>query len=189
MGAPVPFEFGRPAPSWIVNLALKSWAPYWINCTIGAVNSSPSWRCLGMATSRPTCEFGFWAKATIATRNGVRKGSHRQVCRKALLMGPSFLSSEHRKTHLLERHRREAQFSFISFGLFLARPLARKQAKFLSVELTTSRGAGHRPLPTVTILPFAATPHRRLRRPFEFNAGNELPSGQQRRQPPCYSQL
>ena len=27
MGAPVPFVMGRPAPSWTVNFALKSWAP------------------------------------------------------------------------------------------------------------------------------------------------------------------
>src|SRR5713226_7155064 len=94
-GAPVHFVKGRPAPSWIVNLALKSWAPYWIKCAMGTVNSSPSCRCMGIATSRPTCELAFWAQATIATRNGVRKAHHLHVRRKVLLIAPSLVRLRH----------------------------------------------------------------------------------------------
>src|SRR5215472_10135539 len=91
MGAPVPFDFGRPAPSWAVNLALKSRAPYWINCAIGVVNSSPSCKCTGIATSRPICELVFWVPVTIATRNGLRKTNHRQVRRTVLRIRSSLL--------------------------------------------------------------------------------------------------
>jgi hypothetical protein len=92
MGAPVPLDLGRPAPSWAVNLALKSWAPYWINCTIGVVNSSPSCRCMGIATSRPTCELELCPKAAIAMMNGDKAASHWQVRQRIVVVRPSFLS-------------------------------------------------------------------------------------------------
>src|SRR5215831_14548885 len=68
-GAPVPFDLGRPAPSWAVNLALKSWAPYWISCGMETVNSSPSCKCTRIATSRPICEVLSCPEAAIADSN------------------------------------------------------------------------------------------------------------------------
>src|SRR5215831_1482277 len=75
--APVPFDGGRPAPSCTVNLALKSPAPYWINCTIGVVNSCPSCRCTGTATSRPICELDVCPQAAIVVKIAQTAANHR----------------------------------------------------------------------------------------------------------------
>jgi hypothetical protein len=80
MGAPVPFVMGRPAPSWTVNFALKSWAPNWINCNLGMVNSSPSCKCTGIATSCPTCELEPCPEAAMAMKDD-RTTSHVHVRR------------------------------------------------------------------------------------------------------------
>jgi len=52
-GAPVPLVDGRPAPSWMVQLAVKRARPYSISWGIGVWNSSPFCMWRGMATSRP----------------------------------------------------------------------------------------------------------------------------------------
>src|SRR5262249_16846106 len=90
IGAPVPFDFGRPAPSCTVNLALKSCAPYSINCRIEVVNSSPSCKCVGIATSRPTSVPGLCAIAAIPPTNGNNDDSPRQMPRRVLVIAPSF---------------------------------------------------------------------------------------------------
>src|SRR5438309_5704535 len=94
MGAPVPFDLGRPAPSCTVNLALKSFAPNSINWTVGMVNSSPSCRCVGMATSRPTCELGLCPEAAIAITEN-RPANQMHARRTVLLMTSSFVRPRH----------------------------------------------------------------------------------------------
>ena len=65
----MPFDKGRPAPSWIVNFAVKSCAPYRISWFKGVLNSSPSCKCLGIATSRPIRAPGLCPDATVTKAN------------------------------------------------------------------------------------------------------------------------
>src|SRR6516164_7852246 len=111
-GAPVPFDLGRPAPSWTVNLALKSWAPYWISCGMETVNSSPSCKCTGIAISRPICELGLCPKTGITMAKRDRAASQTQLRQRVLLIRPSFLFTEHFPTSKVRPVNKALQLQF-----------------------------------------------------------------------------
>src|SRR5262249_2375662 len=91
IGVPVPFVRGRPAPSLTVNLAVKSCMPYWINWSNGVLNSSPSWRCLGIAVSCPIWEPDCLLNAATANKSNKETASHSHAVRKHLVITSSFL--------------------------------------------------------------------------------------------------